>query len=113
MFQEVGDRAGQGVALNGLAEAYLATGQCEEACAHYAAALDLASQVGKKEEQARAHHGLGRAHSATGDTGLAHQHWREALSIYTELGLPQADQVRAQLASEGAEGESSVTLRIR
>ena len=100
LFRETGDRAGEAMALNGLGEAYLSGGRCEDARAPYTAALGLASQIGNKNEQARAHNGLGCVHSAGGDARLARQQWQRALTIYTELGLREADQVRAQLASE-------------
>jgi DNA-binding SARP family transcriptional activator/Tfp pilus assembly protein PilF len=117
LFGETGDRAGEAMALNGLGEAYLSTGQADDAHAWYTAALGLAGQVGNKHEQARAHNGLGQVHSTRGDVGPAREHWQKALTIYTELDLREADQVRAQLADEGAttgvRDETSAALRSR
>jgi tetratricopeptide (TPR) repeat protein len=99
LYREIGDRSGETDAFNGLGEVLLATGQPGDARARHATALGLASQTGDKYEQARAHHGLACSYHATGDDGQARHHWRQALAIYTKLGAPQADQVRAQLAT--------------
>jgi hypothetical protein len=64
-------------------------------------ALGLASQVGDKYEQARAHSGLARGYQATGEPARAHRHLQQALALFTELGAPEADQLRAQLATAG------------
>jgi hypothetical protein len=34
-----------------------------------------------------------------GDPHQAHSYWQEALTRYTDLGVPEADQVRAELAA--------------
>jgi len=65
LFREIGERAGEAEALNGLGDVLLATGQAERARAHYAAALVLASQIGDKHEQARARAGLDNPACAT------------------------------------------------
>jgi tetratricopeptide (TPR) repeat protein len=80
---------------------FLATGQSSDALAQYTAALSGAARNGEKYEQARAHNGLAHAHHAAGDLGEARRHWNEALSLYITLGAPEADQVRAHLASDG------------
>ena len=98
LFRELGDPGGEAVALNGLGEAFLAIGQPGQACTRHAAALDLASRSGHPPEEARAHDGLGHAYLAAGDDEQAREHWQQALTIYTELSLPEAKQVRTQLA---------------
>jgi DNA-binding SARP family transcriptional activator len=65
----------------------------------HATALDLASQTDNGYEQARAHHGLARAYQSAGQPGQARQHWQHALAEFTRLGTPEADQVRAELAT--------------
>lgn len=67
--------------------------------AEFYAELALASQIGAKLQQARAHHGLARAHQAAADPSRARQHWQRALALYTDLGVPEAGQVRAELAT--------------
>ena len=77
----------------------LAAGQPADAHARYADALTGAARNGELDEQARAHHGLARTSHTTGDPGQARHHWTEALTLYTTLGAPEADQIRAHLAS--------------
>jgi DNA-binding SARP family transcriptional activator/Flp pilus assembly protein TadD len=99
IFQEIGSRYGQAKALNGLGEARSAAGRPAEAIAHHNAALDIAVESEDRDPQARAHNGLGHAHHALGDADRARLHWGEALTLYTDLGFPEADEVRARLAS--------------
>ncbi|HEV2450628.1 MAG TPA: tetratricopeptide repeat protein [Streptosporangiaceae bacterium] len=103
LFQRIGDRSGLAESLNGLGEVLLATGQPGLARVRHAAALDLASQIGDKYQQARAHDGLACGYHATGEHGLACRHWHAALALYTDLAAPEAEQVRARLAT-GATG---------
>jgi DNA-binding SARP family transcriptional activator/Flp pilus assembly protein TadD len=105
LFREIGDRSGEAEALNGLGEVLLATGQPGHARTQHATALGLAAQIGNKDEQARAHNGLGQAHHVIGDPGQARHHWQEALTLYTSLGAPEADQVKAQLATADIQGQ--------
>ena len=97
LFREMGDRAGEAETLNGLGETLHAIGQLSEARIHHTIALTLATEIGNRYEQARAHDGL--AHQASGDPHRARQHWREAFTLYADLGVPDADEVRAQLAA--------------
>jgi DNA-binding SARP family transcriptional activator/Tfp pilus assembly protein PilF len=101
LFRETGELPGEAEALNGLGEASVAVGRVSRARAHHRAALDLATAIGDKYQQARAHNGLARSHHAAGDLGQARRHWQRALTLYTALGVPEADQVRAQLADAG------------
>jgi DNA-binding SARP family transcriptional activator len=99
LYQETGNRSGEADALNILGEILLATGQPGHARTQHGTALSLANQIGDKYQQAHAHHGLGHAYRATDNPTRAHSHWQAALDLYTELGVPEADQVRAQLAA--------------
>jgi DNA-binding SARP family transcriptional activator/tetratricopeptide (TPR) repeat protein len=99
LHRESGHRSGEADALNSLGDVRLATGRPGHARAEYDAALALAAQTGDKYQQARAHHGLGQACHASGDRGTARRHWQQALAMFAELGTPEADQVRAELAS--------------
>jgi DNA-binding SARP family transcriptional activator/uncharacterized protein HemY len=101
LCQEIGDQSGEADALNSLGEALLAAGQLSSACTRLTTACDIASDVGDKYQQARAHDGLARAHHGLARPGQARDHWTEALALYTHLGVPEADQVRAQLADTG------------
>ena len=99
LFREIGDRGGEAEALNGVGETHHATGHHDHAHAHHTAALTLATQISDRYEQARAHNGLAHTHHATGDPDQARHHWRQALTLYTDLGVPEADDVHAHLAT--------------
>jgi DNA-binding SARP family transcriptional activator/Tfp pilus assembly protein PilF len=99
LCHQIGDRSGEAEALNGLGEMFLATRRPGEARTQHAAALDLAGQVGHPYEQARAHSGLGDSYHLAGHLAQARSHWQEALTLYADLGVPEANQVRAQLGA--------------
>ena len=99
LFREIGDRSGEAAALNGLGEALLAVGRPGDGCAQHATALGVASEIDDRFQQARAHAGLAHSHRAADDRDQARYHWQHALALYTELGVPQAAEVRAQLAA--------------
>jgi tetratricopeptide (TPR) repeat protein/DNA-binding SARP family transcriptional activator len=62
----------------------------------YLAAVDFPS--GDRTNRARAARGAALALHAAGDCAGAAEHWRAALAIFDELGLPDAADVRAELA---------------
>jgi len=99
LHREAGNPSGQAEALNGLGEALLAARQAGPARTRHADALALAIRAGDRYEQARAHRGLARACLAAGDAGQAGRHWRQALAGYSALGIPEAEQVRAEIAA--------------
>jgi len=99
LHREIGDRAGEARAHNSLGQLFLVSGQPGEARAEYAAALSVAGQIGDRYEEARAHDGLARTHDALGASAEARHNWRQALAVYAELGVPEADLVRARLAT--------------
>jgi tetratricopeptide (TPR) repeat protein len=101
LFRETGDRSGEAQALNGLGAVFLAYGQPGRACRQHSAALTLAGQAGDQDREAQAYEGLARAYQAAGNAEEARRSWQEALWRYAELGLPEADQIRAQLVSAG------------
>src|SRR5215467_8197609 len=107
VFRETGDRDGEAEALNRMGETLHATGQSEQARAQHTAALALAVETGDRYQQARAHTCLARTRHAAGGHGLARQHWQHALTLYTDLGVPDADDVRADLAALGHIAEDS------
>src|SRR5216683_2746621 len=113
LCREIGDGSGESVALNGLGEVLLATGKTGEAREQHASALSVAAETGEKYEQARAHNGLARSYHATGEPGQARRHWQEALTIYTSLGAPEADQVRALLATAADHARSEALASSR
>lgn len=68
-------------------------------------ALELAEDYGDPDQQARAHAGIGDAAALAGDAPVARQHWERSLTLFTELGAPEADIVRARLASLDDSGQ--------
>jgi Flp pilus assembly protein TadD len=98
LFREIGDRAGEAEALNGVGAILLATGRTNDARVHYDTALSLADQIGDRDQQARAHDGLGQIFHAAGQPSRARRHWEQALALYAELGVPEAEEVLAQLS---------------
>jgi DNA-binding SARP family transcriptional activator/Tfp pilus assembly protein PilF len=104
LCRDLGERVGEAQALNGLGEVMSAAGQPEYAQAQHTAALTVAGQIGDQHQQARAYEGLARAHHAAGDGDQARPFWQRALALYTDLGTPEADAVRAQLATVAGRG---------
>ncbi|WNV84516.1 tetratricopeptide repeat protein [Umezawaea sp. Da 62-37] len=98
-FRELGIADGEADALNGLGETSLADGHPDRAHARHTAALGLA---GDRFGLARTRTGLGDACLALGEEEHAREHWELARSLYAELGVPEADDLDARLASLGA-----------
>ncbi|MDY7089743.1 MAG: tetratricopeptide repeat protein [Actinomycetota bacterium] len=99
MFSETSFRACESGPLNGLGEAAHTAGRITDALAHHTAARIIATDFHARDEQIRADTGLGRAHHALGRFDLAREHYRHALALSTDLGLPEADQIRADLTA--------------
>jgi tetratricopeptide (TPR) repeat protein len=73
--------------------------QDDRAALHaFRAALDMAAGTGESAQAARANHRIGEVLHETGQHEPAIPHWRDALTEYNRLGLPEADQVRAELS---------------
>jgi DNA-binding SARP family transcriptional activator len=95
--RETADVSGQAWSFNGLGEAARLAGNAAEALRSHTEALGIAVQVGSRDQQARAHAGVGHAHRTMGDADLARTHFEHAHAIYTDLGMPEAEEMRAQL----------------
>jgi DNA-binding SARP family transcriptional activator/Tfp pilus assembly protein PilF len=109
MSREIGDPVLEANALNGLGDVLCRTGDADKAHAHHATALRLASEAGVPLHQARAHSGLARTYQADGDPVQARHHWQQALTHYDAIGAPEADEIRAQLATAGDDGDDKPT----
>jgi DNA-binding SARP family transcriptional activator/tetratricopeptide (TPR) repeat protein len=72
-----------------------AAGDHKAALHAYRAALDLSAGMGERVHRARAAHRIAEVLHDTGRHDPAG--WHDALSEYAELGLPEADEVRAEL----------------
>jgi tetratricopeptide (TPR) repeat protein len=95
--RETADRSLETETLNTLGATLRAMKECDAALARHRAALVLASQTGDRYEQARARDGMAHALRDAGRAEDAREQWRQALAIYSALGVPEADQVRANL----------------
>jgi tetratricopeptide (TPR) repeat protein len=104
--KRLGARPVEALVLNGLGEALLAGGRADRAPDQHTAALQLAERMADANEQARAHHGLARTHAALGHIEPAERHARTAYALYAELGVPEAEQVRAQFPDVAAPNDS-------
>jgi tetratricopeptide (TPR) repeat protein len=62
----------------------------------FRAALDLSAGMGERAKRARANHRIAVVLHTTGQHTPTH--WQDALAEYTELGLPEADEIKKQLA---------------
>jgi len=102
LAREIGDQSAMVQAYAGIGEVRLSTDQPVAALLAFEQALALASRLREEHAQARAHEGLGNGYQASGDSSRARSHWQRALTLYSNLGVPEADQVRAQLAAPGA-----------
>ncbi len=85
MFRELGDRTGELYVLNGLGEATDDVTLLTEA-------LALATELSSADQQARAHAGLGHALGSR-------EHYEQAVELYSRLAMPEAEPLRALLAT--------------
>ncbi|RSN55192.1 XRE family transcriptional regulator [Amycolatopsis sp. WAC 04182] len=95
LFRRHGGRDGESWALNGLGEACLACGYPDTASVNHAEALAVATRYGCHEQVARAHRGLARVAS---DPETVRDHYERAIALYAELGVPAAEDTKAELA---------------
>jgi DNA-binding SARP family transcriptional activator/tetratricopeptide (TPR) repeat protein len=98
LFGLLGSEIGEASALNNLGAVSLSAGKTADADTEHSAALTIAERVGDRYEQARAHAGLGHALHRNNNPVRARRHWDQALRGFDELGVPDAEQLRAELA---------------
>jgi tetratricopeptide (TPR) repeat protein len=97
--READDRTLETSILNNMAEAHYRSANIEAARISYESALALATEDGDHYERARALAGVGRIMHADGQSYGARQRWNEALALFIELDAPEAEEVRARIAS--------------
>ncbi len=85
----------------GYAEHHL--GNLAEAASCYQRALSIAKEGGARFQEADTLSHLGDTRDAAGEPAQARDAWRQSLVILEELHHPDADQVRAKLASTAAD----------
>lgn len=97
--EENGDLHGQTATCDSLGYAHHHLGRHGQAITWYLKAISLARHIGDRYQEADTLRNLGETHLATGDTRSARDTWQQALTILGELNHPDAEQVRAKLAT--------------
>jgi DNA-binding SARP family transcriptional activator len=96
---ETGDRWTGGYAWDSVGYAEHHLGNLTEAAACYQRALSLLREAGDRFQEAVTLTRLGDTCHAAGGPDRAREAWQQALAIFEELRHPDADKVRAKLAS--------------
>jgi DNA-binding SARP family transcriptional activator len=99
IYEELDDRHGQAASLTNLGAVYERLGEYDEAVARLQEGLTIYQQLGSPYGQAAALRHLGETLRAVARHRQARAAWQEALAICQALQLPEADQIRAQLAA--------------
>ena len=106
---DVGDRSTEGRAWDSLGYAEHHLGNLGEAATCYERALSIAREVGDRWFEAEALTHLGDTRHAVGQLAQAREAWQQALAIHDDIQHPDADKVRAKLAS--TDNAASLALR--
>ena len=85
--------------LDTLGYAELHLGDFAQAAEHFEFALSLCRDYGDRLNEAEILTHVGNARHAAGELPRARQAWQQALDIYGDIGHPDAEKVRAKLAS--------------
>jgi tetratricopeptide (TPR) repeat protein len=93
----IGDRRGEGSALNNLGNAYVALSNGRKAMEFYEKALVIAREVGDREGEGDALFGFALGLDNLGDRAQAIARAEAALKIRGAIGNPNAAKVRAKL----------------
>jgi DNA-binding SARP family transcriptional activator/tetratricopeptide (TPR) repeat protein len=96
---EAGDRWAEGEVWDSLGYAEHHLGNFAEAAACYQRALSLLREVGNRFGEADTLTRLGDTRHAAGESAQAREVWQQALAILQDLQHPDADTIRAKLAS--------------
>jgi len=99
LYAQTGDRRTEGNAWDSLGYAEHHLGNLAEAAACYQRALSLHRETGDRYAEADILSHLGDTRHAAGDLARAREAWQQALAILEDFRHPDADQIRAKLAS--------------
>jgi DNA-binding SARP family transcriptional activator/tetratricopeptide (TPR) repeat protein len=102
MNHELRDAGAEAIALIGLSYSLHKAGRYPDAVAASQRALDLSERIRSPRLMSISLTHLGEAHRSAGDIPAARAAWTAALVILDDLQLPDADQVRARLATHAA-----------
>lgn len=98
MFVELGISVGQATVLAALGRVHRLLGRHAEALDRLREALDIAERVDERRSGAVSLRELGTTRHELGEHEAGREYWRRALAIFEDLGVPEADEVRAQLS---------------
>jgi tetratricopeptide (TPR) repeat protein len=97
--EEAGNRSGEGNAWDSLGYAEHHLGNLSEAAACYQRALAIFREFGDRFNEADVLTHLGDTRHVAGDLPQTREAWRQAIAILDDIQHPDADKVRAKLAS--------------
>jgi hypothetical protein len=97
--KELGDRHGEAHTWDSLGYAHHHLGHHVEAIACYRNALTIVRYLGDRYQEADTLGKLGDTHFSMGDSRAAHGVWQQAQTILDGLNHPDAERVRAKLAT--------------
>jgi tetratricopeptide (TPR) repeat protein len=96
---ELGDQHGEAHTWDSIGYAHHHLGDHVQAITCYRNALTMVRYLGDRYQEADTLGNLGDSHFAMGDSRAARGAWQQALTILDELNHPDAEQVRARLAT--------------
>jgi tetratricopeptide (TPR) repeat protein len=99
LHQQLGDRQGQAATWDSLGYAHHHLGQHTQALTCYQHALTLCQDLGDRYGEATTLTHLGDTHHTTSNPQAARDAWQQALTILDDMDHPDAEQVRAKLAT--------------
>ncbi|KAB8165735.1 tetratricopeptide repeat protein [Streptomyces sp. 3MP-14] len=99
LCRELGDSQSLARRLNELADSRVAAGEPGEALRLHEEALAVATEGGNRREVAVSHAAIAAVQEARGRDAEARSHRLRALGLFEALGLPEAEELRAALAS--------------
>jgi tetratricopeptide (TPR) repeat protein len=107
--REVEDRHGEAGALHNIGSAHYYLGHHTEAITYYEQALALKRQLSDRYFEACTLTSLGDVHYTTKNFAAARENWQQSLTIIDQLGHPDADTLRARLATLDNDPDTGVT----
>ncbi|MDQ7904245.1 BTAD domain-containing putative transcriptional regulator [Phytohabitans sp. ZYX-F-186] len=109
MFVDLGVSIGQATVLAQLGRVHRLRGRHGEALERLGTALELAEKIDERRSAAVCLRELGTTHAELGDPAAARAAWVRALAVFEALGVREADEVRADLATAGAGNATGIT----
>jgi tetratricopeptide (TPR) repeat protein len=95
---EVGSRGGEAWLLYDIGRIHRQRGKLDEAIKQYRASLAICREIGERTGQAKLLWSMGVIYEHKGRLVEAEKHLAEALDLYEDIGMPQAEEVRKDLA---------------